>query len=449
MSRRTLLPSSRARTRTRAGAAVAMLGVASLLGGCVDLGGSTETTDTTKARTSTSTTPKVSIASGPRPPKMLPGGVFAAPTSLEGVGLRLTEIGKIEAPTGFTTRPGYPNLYLTERNGHVRQLTVDIQYDNDGNVRHTGYYVERGYVLDIARDVSTQGERGMLGIAFSSDGRTIFVSYTDRDGRLRVSSWKVGDYSVDYDTRKDLLTIDHPREERIGGGLVMGPDGFLYIGTGDGGGLGDPDQNAQNTHSLLGKILRIDPGGGLGNFPYGIPDTNPFRDGVDGAPEVWSYGLANPWRFTFDRITRDLWIADVGALDIEEIDFAPVDGNGLAARGANFGWNKMQGSRPTGDETPDDAVGPVFEYAKGADCAVVGGALYRGLAVPGMAGAYIYGDFCSGQIRGLITDGGSVLDHRELGISVPPNTLSAFGETNDGEIWVLSLDGRIFRIDPA
>lgn len=415
--------------------------------GCVDLGTNENTTDTTRPRATGSSMVVPQVAE--RPPKTIPGG-FAAPLTLEGIGLKLTEIAKVDQPTAFTSRPGWPHHYVTERPGRVRQLSVDQQRDRDGNVMRTNLYVERGYVLDIAREVSTDGERGLLGLAFSSDGRTLFVSFTDRDGRLRVSSWKMGDYAVDTSTRRDLLTIDHPNSDRNGGRLALGADGFLYVATGDGGGP-TGDGNAQNTTSLLGKILRIDPGGGLGDFPYGIPDSNPFRDGAFGAPEIYAYGMANPAHFSFDLLTFDLWVPDLG-VEVDEVNELPSNGPGTAGRGANLGWNALQGKWPIagGPAVPPDAIPPVFEvdHAEGR-CRLVGGYVYRGLAQRGMAGAYVYGDSCTGQISGLITDQGKVVDQRPLGISVPPDRLAGFGETPDGELWVLSLDGPIYRIDPS
>lgn len=409
------------------------------------------TTDTTRPKAASTTTKTLVPPSEPsNTPKTLPGG-FPAPVSLEGVRVKLTEIGKIEEPTAFTTRPGYPNYYLTERIGHVRQLTVDLQYDRDGKLIHKGLYIERGYVLDLAREVSTDGERGMYGIAYSTDGRTMFVSYTDKDGRFRVSSWRVYDYSVDPSTRKDILTIDHPRTDHIGGTLVMGPDGFLYVGTGDAGGQGDPDGSAKDPKNLLGKILRIDPEGASGDAGYAVPDSNPFKDGQAGAPEVWALGVSNPKHFSFDKITKDLWVPDVAGTDVEEITFLPIDGYGVAGKGANLGWNVMNGSKPlAGGTPPAEAVPPLFEYPHAAgECGVVGGYLYRGIAILPIAGAYVYGDFCTGEIRGLIANNGRVLDQRGLGISVPPRTLAGFGETDDGELWVLTFDGTISRLDPA
>jgi len=427
--------------------ALALVGTAA----CGYLGGDAETAGpaTTGGPRGTAAA-LTTVPAAARPPYTLPGG-FPAPASLEPVRTTLTEIGKVEGPTAFTSRPGYPNYYITERKGRVRQLTVDQQFDRDGKLMRTGLYIERGYVLDIAREVSTDGERGMLGLAFSTDGRTIYVSYTDRDGRIKVSSWRIFDYAVDYSSRKDILTIDHPRTERNGGTLAVGDDGFLYIGTGDGGGEGDPDNNAQNTKSLLGKILRIDPQGGLGDMPYGVPPGNPFRDGTNGAPEVWAYGLANPWGFRFDLVTGDLWVPDVAALSIEEVTKLPRDGNGAAGRGANMGWNALQGNGVTeGKTTPAGAVPPAFEYAHfGGECGIIGAGMYRGLAMPGLAGAFVYGDLCTGQIRGVLTDGVAVFDQRDLGASLPPNQLAGWGQTDDGELWVLAADGRILRLDPA
>ncbi len=443
---------SRSAARRRAAAVTATAGAVALLASCSFFSTLNETTTGTtgkpKASTTTVAAAPTTVTGGPRPPKTLPGG-FPAPLTLEGVKVKLTEMGKFDEPTAFTTRPGYPNYYVAERKGRVRQITVDLQYDKDGKLLRKGIWFERGYVLDLSREISHDGERGMYGIAFSSDGRTMFVSWTAKDGKFRVSSWQVYDYSVDGSTRKDILTIDHPSNVNVGGTLAMGPDGFLYVGVGDGGG-GDPQGHAQDPKSLLGKILRIDPGGGIGDFPYGIPDNNPFKDGSAGAPEVWSLGLAKPRTFSFDRITHDLWVPDSSGTN-EEVSWVPVDGYGFTAKGANFGWNRVDGTKPVnGASAPAGAVAPVLERAHtDGTCGIVGGHLYRGLNVLPMAGAYIYGDYCTGEIRGLITDGPTVLDDRGLGVSVPGQNLAGFGEDEAGELWVLLYDGRIMKLEAA
>ena len=218
---------------------------------------------------------------------------------------------------------------------------------------------------------------------------------------------------------------------------------------GDGGGQGDPDQRGQNTNDLLGKILRIDPTQPSGDRAYGIPAGNPFATG-GGAPEVWTYGLRNPWRFSFDQTTEDLWVADVGQNEIEEIDWLPAADDG-AGRGANLGWSLKEGEEPFRDGDADvDLVDPVFEYSHdGGNCSVTGGYVYRGRAIPGLVGAYLFGDYCAADIRGLLLQDGAVIDQRELGVSVASRSLSSFGQDLQGEVYVLSTDGTVYLIEPA
>jgi glucose/arabinose dehydrogenase len=210
---------------------------------------------------------------------------------------------------------------------------------------------------------------------------------------------------------------------------------------GDGGGAGDPQGRAQDTNDLLGKILRIDPTAPSGGRAYGIPAGNPFASG-GGAPEVWLTGVRNPWRFGFDQASGDLWVADVGQNSIEEIDWLPASPEG-AGRGANLGWNLREGTRPFGNGEGDgDFVDPIFEYENGGDnCSVTGGYVYRGDAIPGLEGAFLFGDYCAADIRGLLARDGEMLDERPMGVSVAANSLASFGQDAD--------DGTVYKIEPA
>jgi len=221
-----------------------------------------------------------------------------------------------------------------------------------------------------------------------------------------------------------------------------------FWGMGDGGGAGDPELTGQDPTDLLGSLLRVDPDVApedRASVPYAIPNGNPFADG-GGAPEVWAYGLRNPWRFSFDRATGDLWIADVGQNEFEEIDFLPAEGGTNAGRGANLGWSELEGAEPfDGGTAPDGTVPPLHTYdrSNGA-CSVTGGYVYRGTRVPAMTGVYLYADYCEGRLRGLTQRDGVLEDERDLGVDIASPT--SFGQDADGELWVLSEDGPVYRI---
>ncbi|HEY5155157.1 MAG TPA: PQQ-dependent sugar dehydrogenase, partial [Acidimicrobiales bacterium] len=213
-------------------------------------------------------------------------------------------------------------------------------------------------------------------------------------------------------------------------------------------GSGDPDGNGQNTKVLLGKILRIDPGAADPDKPYGIPDGNPFASGQDGAPEVWLYGVRNPWRFSFDKASGDLWVGDVGQDEVEEIDRLPSTDGADPGRAANLGWNLSEGSESFKGGVPAaGAIGPIFQYHHdNGNCAVIGGFVYRGAGIPALQGTYLFGDYCVGDVRGLLQRNGVKLDERSLGAIVPGNAMTSFGQDNDGELYVLSATGSVYRI---
>ncbi len=393
------------------------------------------------AGSGTTTTRK---GSGTLPPTSLPAEAFG-PTNLEGVVVKLDEIGRVDEPAVITSRSGDPGMYIAERPGRVRKLTVIPVKGPDGlTVVRTDAFVERGNLLDISREVSTDGDGGLVGMAFSTDGRKLYLSFVDPDGALRVVEHRMNDDRVDPRSRRDLLTIPLPSRERVGGQLAAGPDGFLYVGVGDGGNAAA----AQDPKSLLGKILRIDPEGGFGDIPYAVPDANPYRDGSQGAPEVWLIGVRNP-HFGFDKASGDLWVTDSGD-KVEELNLLPGFG-GQAGRDANLGAGAMDGSRPLpGQTAPDGHIAPIFEYNHDrGECAAVAGFPYRGTALPALAGAYVYGDRCTGEIRGLRLANAKASDERSLGPGVPPGTLAGFGQDVNGELWVVSGTGQVLRIDPV
>jgi glucose/arabinose dehydrogenase len=301
-------------------------------------------------------------------------------------------------------------------------------------------------VLDISDRVVTDAEQGLLGIAFSADGGTLYVSYSlAPEGHTRVDAYTMDGDAVDEGSRRELLAVDQPYDNHNGGDIHVGPDGFLYVALGDGGASGDPEGNGQDTQALLGSILRIDPARPSGGAEYGIPEDNPFADGEGGAPEIWLFGVRNPWRFSFDRETGDLWIGDVGQDAFEEIDLLPAAGGGGA--GANLGWNEMEGAHPyEGGTNPEGGVLPVFEYDRsGGGCSVTGGVVYRGDAIPALTGAYLFTDYCAGQVRALRAEGGQTIEERTF--DAEGSELVSFGEDAEGEVFVLSLDGPIYRID--
>jgi glucose/arabinose dehydrogenase len=349
-------------------------------------------------------------------------------------------------------RPGGRELWITEQGGTVRRVTRTSGTDPaTGLPGPTRDELDPEPVLSLGPLTRGGGERGLLGIAFSSDGRHVYVHHTDPQGDIVVAEYTVteadGTTTVDPGSRRVLLTIPHrDYPNHNGGQLAIGPDGFLYIGTGDGGGAGDPGDNGQDPNELLGKILRIDPEGRTADRPYAIPAGNPFTAG-GGAPEIYLYGARNPWRFSFDTATRDLWVADVGQNKIEEINWLPAaTGAGI---GANLGWNWREGAQPFRQGTPPAGlVDPIFTYPHtGEACSVTGGYVYRGEAIPALDGVYLYGDYCVGEIRGLLARNGVVLDDRSLGATVPGRSLVSFGQGEDGELFVLSAAGALLAVE--
>ena len=310
---------------------------------------------------------------------------------------------------------------------------------------HDGTRVLPEPFLDVRSLVTSNDERGLLSIAFPphyAQTGLFYVNYTNLGGNTVVAR-----YSVSPDPNRanpssavPILTIAQPFANHNGGQLQFGPDGYLYIGMGDGGSGGDPGNRAQNLGDLLGKMLRIDVDSAS---PYAIPPSNPFA-GAGARPEIWSYGLRNPWRFSFDRATGDLWIADVGQGTWEEIDFQPVTSIG----GENYGWRRMEGTHcfnPSSNCNPGNLVLPVIEYNHGVGCSVTGGYVYRGTRSPRLIGRYIYGDFCSGRIFGATRSANGAVTTGQL-VDVPFN-ISTFGEDVNGEIYVGDYgNGIVYRL---
>jgi glucose/arabinose dehydrogenase len=382
---------------------------------CSDNGGSSSSSSTTSGSTSA--------------PATTPGGS----PQLGAANVKLTPIAQLEDPTAMTTRQGDNALYVTEQVGRVRAV-------RDGQL-------DAAPTLDITGDVGSGGERGLLGLDFSRDGTRLYVHYTNRDGDTRVDEYTMQGNVANGGSRRQLLAVEQPQPNHNGGELAFGPDGLLYLGLGDGGGAGDsgsghaPGGNGQSLDTMLGKILRIDPTPS-GDRQYTIPPSNPFANG-GGLPEIWAYGLRNPWKFSWDRESGDLWIADVGQNAWEEVDFLPA-GEGA---GANFGWNRLEGNHEFQGQAPDGAVPPIHEYPLNSACAAIGGYVYRGSKIPDLTGAYVYTDYCESTIRALVERDGRVADQRDLGIQ--GTQVTAFGEDQDGELYVLSQADGLQRLDPA
>jgi glucose/arabinose dehydrogenase len=328
------------------------------------------------------------------------------------------------------------DLYVVERTGRVILV-------RDGEPASRPF-------LDLGSEVSGGTEQGLLSIAFDPAYRRsgrFYVDFTDSSGDTRIEEFRRSrsDPAVaDPATRREILHVEQPFANHNGGLLLFGPDRDLYIGLGDGGAAGDPMRNGQNLGTLLGKILRIDPRPS-GSAPYSIPESNPFAGRPGARAEIYAYGLRNPWRFSFDSRGGALAIGDVGQDTLEEVD--------LVARGdsagANFGWSAFEGTRRLNDdEDAPGAIAPVLEYPHdGEACAVTGGYVVRDEAMRSLYGRYLYADFCRGELRSFPAEPGRpARDDRALGLRVPQ--LSSFATDNAGQVYVASLEGPVYRLEP-
>lgn len=301
-------------------------------------------------------------------------------------------------------------------------------------------------VLDISAYTTGEGERGLLGLAFRERNNTWtgFVNYTNTDGNTVIAAFNVandGTFDTTKPTGTQIITIEQPYANHNGGGVAVGPDGYLYIGMGDGGSANDPERYALKTSTLLGKMLRIDPRDDGG---YDIPADNPFVGAAGAMGEIWSVGLRNPWRFSFDT-QGNLWIADVGQGDIEEVNVAPAVGATPGGRGTNFGWSAYEGStRFNQDVTADDALMPVHEYRHvGGACSISGGAVGTNAATPSRAGWYFYSDYCTGKVTAILTDGTKTV--LEETVAQDLSDVTAVRATSTG-LYVLSLSGPVHEV---
>lgn len=354
-----------------------------------------------------------------------------------GTGARLAEIvSGLNFPLYLTAPPGdLSRLFIVEKGGVIRIV-------KDGTLLPVPF-------LDISAQVSTAGEQGLLGMAFDPDyassGRFV-VHYTDIVGDTRLSSFRASaDPDVaDAASEAVILTADQPYSNHNGGQVSFGPDGFLYLGLGDGGSSGDPEGRGQDLSDLLGSILRIDV---RSTPPYTVPADNPFVAVAGASPEVWSYGLRNPWRFSFDRATGDLYIADVGQNRFEEVDVSPAAAG--SGRGVNYGWSRMEGAHCF--ISGCDATGlelPAFEYSHGQGCSITGGYVYRGGAVPALQGQYFFADFCQGWVRSFRYSGGSATELTDWPTLSTGGSIVSFGEDAAGELYVVEAGGRVSQIVP-
>ena len=351
-----------------------------------------------------------------------------------------------DTPSGASTFPD-PNAYTWQPLASGLQRPVDLQADGSGRlfilekvgrirILQDGQLLEASF-LDITDRVGSSGnEQGLLGLAFhpqyAQNGR-FFINYTDKNGDTSISRFQVSnDPNVaDPASEVKILGVDQPFANHNGGVLVFGPDGYLYAGLGDGGSQGDPFGNAQNKSVLLGKILRLDVDSAE---PYAVPADNPFGN------EIWHYGLRNPWRISFDRLTDDLYIGDVGSGKWEEIDFLEAGSPG----GTNFGWDFREGAHDYEGNAPAGLTDPVAEYSHSeGGCSVTGGYVYRG-AMSEWNGIYLYGDYCTGLIWGLIRSDGNWQNQLLFDTDV---NITSFGEDESGEIYLVGDRGEIYRLE--
>lgn len=351
------------------------------------------------------------------------------------VSLKLQEVASgLSGPVYAASPAGDNRLFVVEQPGRIRII-------ESGQLLATPF-------LDISSRVSSGGERGMLSVAFNPQYRTngfFYVYFTGPSGELRIERFTVSANPnlANASSAKVILAVPHPRDNHNGGLAMFGPDGMLYLGLGDGGGGGDPDRNGQNANTLLGALLRIDVNGG---DPYAIPSGNPFVGRTDARAEIWAIGLRNPWRFAFDREAGNLYVADVGQDRFEEVNVVPS-----TRAGVNYGWNIMEATscfnasscNRQGLEIP--AI--EYDHSLGA-CSITGGFVYRGAAIPELAGHYFYADYCLGWIKSFRFVNGATTDARTWDLG-NVGTITSFGEDATGELYITTGNGRVYRIARA
>lgn len=390
-------------------------------------GPSTSASPTTSPDGSTAASPSPTDTPAPTDPPFDPATVSvrleALPEAIPGGPLAITHAGD-----------GSGRVFVAAKDGRVWIL-------RDG-VRSADPF------LDIADLVSDGGEQGLLGLAFHPDfpaDPRVFVDYTDRGGDTVVAWFRVPSAdadAVDPGSRTVVTEIEQPFANHNGGAIAFGPDGYLYVALGDGGGAGDPADRARRLDTLLGKILRLDVDADPLSPGYAIPDGNPFGGVARARPEIWLSGLRNPWRMAFDRATGDLWFGDVGQGDWEEVDVARAGVGGL-----DFGWDRMEGSHcyePARDCDRTGLVLPVTEYGHPEGCTIIGGVVYRGLEFPILRGGYLFADYCSGRMWAVAAVDDGPVEPVRVGTAGPG--VVAFGEDEQGEVLVANLDGTLSRV---
>jgi glucose/arabinose dehydrogenase len=389
--------------------------------------GSSKTTPTAPlSSVSTTSTPRATTSRGGTTTTAGPRTPTAADLAAVRVGLQPVVSG-LDSPVDVAFRPagaGKPGtMYVAEQSGALRVV-------RDGRVA--------GTALDLSGNLSGGNEQGFLGATFSPDGTRLYVDYTDANGDTNVDEYRMRGDVAATGSRRRVMFVDQPYPNHNGGEVIFGPDGMLYVGLGDGGSAGDPHGNGQNLSTLLGKVLRINPAV-VGGAPYTVPKNNPFVGRPGAAREVWMWGLRNPWRFSFDRATGDVWIGDVGQNAYEEIDFAPAGDQGV-----NWGWNAREGLHEYSGSRPAGARDPIVETSHDdGNCAIVGGYVYRGRAIPALDGVYLYSDNCRPNIDAVVERGGRAIAQRDLGVTV--DALTTFGEDGTGELYAAARNGIVYR----
>ena len=432
--------------------ATALLVAAFLAAGCSDddgVAGPVDVGTTIPQVTASPTTDTVDADSG-EPPADTDGATDAAGTDDEGddpdpvppapaadpdvfraVSVTIERVTDLDQPIDAVVAPN-GEWWIAERHGGI--FVVDPDTGTVGDL-----------VVDVSDETFAEGEGGLLGLAV--DDEALYVNFTDRAGHTQVEAILLGADGRPGE-RVRLLTIEQPFANHNGGGLAIGPDGLLYVGVGDGGGGGDPLEAGQDPEQLLGSILRIEPTPTDPVRPYYVPEDNPYVD-EGGAIEIFAIGLRNPWRFSFDPATDDLWVADVGQSAWEEITLL-LGANGWG-RGANLGWNLREGIEAFAGDRPEGNVDPVFVYGHSGEitgCSITGGEVYRGSAIPALQGAYVFGDYCTSRLWAISVASGEVV-FVDLGIDLPGGELVDFSVDPDGELVALSLNGAVVRIVPS
>ncbi len=385
-----------------------------------------ETTTAPDAGAPTTTALPASEEAPTTPPAENPPTTVAPPAPAEDVGgvaggLALEPVGSFEQPLDLVWAPDGTGPFVAEKTG--RLYLLDPTTD------------ERQLVLDLSGEVSTNSERGLLGVEFSPDGRWLYASSTDRGGSSRLSAHELGGgFPLDPAQAVEIAGFDQPFSNHNGGDVATGPDGLLYWALGDGGSGGDPENNGQDPSTPLGNILRIDPRPDEGG--YVVPPDNPFVGNPDFLDEIWLWGLRNPWKISFDTATGELWIGDVGQGDWEEINRIDAGSSGW-----NLGWNCFEGFAAFAGCDALNHLEPVVVYDHSLGVSVTGGHVYRGAALPELAGAYLFGDFGSGTIWALPAGADEAVT-----TSLNVGGLAAFGQDPSGELWTVSIGGEVSRI---